>query len=215
MMGIAHDNSKPYKRTTECHECGEKFKKGESKQILKIYDDPWALEPRVIAVHDQNDDDRYGSCLDKMSDTGWADFRYFLCEHCNRLIISQCPDNGWRSYQHVTESGEVICVKCYQDDVLANGNRREDFEDSVPGDFFNHQDLSSYNWVLVPGMSRVYITGQDSRKRLANRAAGLFDKGFKVLCNYDALGIGGGEGYVSLYYKPADASNDIDRVEVG
>lgn len=204
MMGIAHDNKKPYKRTTECHECGGKFKKGESKQILKIYDDPWADQPRTIAVHDNNDDDRYGSCLDKMTDTSWGDFRYFLCERCNRLIIQQCLDNGWRSYKRIDDTGEEFCVRCYQENTLENGHEAAELErGSVPGDFYNHQDISSHDWVLVQGMSHVYITGSESAKRFADRALELIDEGNKVLVNYDSMGIGGGEGYVSLYYKPA------------
>lgn len=208
MMGIAHDNSKPYKRTTECHECGNKFKKGESKQVLKIYDDPWADQPRIIAVHDQNDDenDRYGgTCLDKLTDTSWGDFRYFLCEECNRLIISQCPDNGWRSYKHYRDDGSEICVRCYQENILANGHDADDFKDgNIPGDFYSSQDVSSADWVLVQGMSRCYITGKESARVFIDKALELIGKGYKVLVNYDAMAIGGGEGYVSLYFKPVD-----------
>ena len=207
MMGIAHDNKKPYKRTTECHECGERFHKGESKQILKVYDSPWADQPRTIAVHNQNYDEsaRYdGSCLDKLTDTSWADFRYFLCERCNRLIIQQNPDNGWRSYKMIDDNGEEFCVRCYQENILENGHEAEEFaRGQVPGDFYNHQDLSSHDWVLVQGMSHVYITGKESAQRFADRALELIDEGNRVLVNYDSMGIGGGEGYVSLYIKPA------------
>ena len=206
MMGIAHDNKKPYKRTAECHECGKRFKKGESKQILKIYDSPWADEPRVIAVHDQNDDDRHGSCLDKLTDTSWGDFRYFLCDCCNRLIIQQCPDNGWRSYYKMTDAGEQVCVRCWQENILENGHEDKEFESGhVPGDFYNEQDLSSHDWVLVQGMSHEHITGAESAKKFCDRALELVRDGMKVLINYDSMGIGGSEGYVSLFYKPAIA----------
>ena len=215
MMGIAHDNKKPYKRTAECHECGERFHKGESKQILKIYDDPWADQPRTIAVHDQNDDEseRYsGSCLDKLTDTSWADFRYFLCDCCQRLVISQCPDNGWRSYQKDTPDGQVICVRCWQENILENGHEIGELSEGiVPGDFYNHQDLSSHDWVLVQGMGHSHITGQESAKRFADRALELIDEGNKVLVNYDAMGIGGGEGYVSMYIKPAMARKAVAK----
>lgn len=204
MMGIAHDNKKPYKRTTECHECGEKFKRGESKQILKIYDDPWADQPRICAVHDNNDDEKHGSCLDKMTDTSWGDFRYFLCDHCDRLIIEQCPDNGWRSYYKHNDAGEQVCVKCWQDEIIENGHDAKEFKDGhIPGDFYNEQDLSSHDWVLVQGMSHRYITGSESAKQFCDRALELIDEGNRVLVDYDAMGIGGGEGYVSLYMKPA------------
>jgi len=214
MMGIAHDNSKPYKKTAECHECGERFKKGESKQILKVYMDPWADQPRTIAVHDANDDGdaRYGTCLDKLTDTSWGDFRYFLCEECERLIIQQCPDNGWRSYKHIDDDGREICVRCYQENILANGHPREHFEKgNIPGDFYSSQDVANANWVLVPGMSRSHITGKESAEAFAKQARALIDTGYKVLVDYNAMGIGGGEGYVSLYYKLADEK----KAEVG
>jgi transcription elongation factor Elf1 len=201
MMGIPYDTKKPYKKLNECHECGEKFKRGQKTVKLEVYDDPWQAEASIIKVHVGNDDG-HGDCLDKLSDTSWADFRYFHCEVCGRLIISQCPYNGWRSYVKESNRGEEICVACYQKQVLENGNDIEVFKrGQVPGDFFNSSELSSYNWNLVQGFEGLHITGKDSAKRLCDKARELADKGFKVLVDYDSMGIGGGEGYCSLYYK--------------
>ncbi|MFA5380161.1 MAG: hypothetical protein WC455_30650, partial [Dehalococcoidia bacterium] len=94
-----------------------------------------------------------------------------------------------------------------QENILENGHDTEEFvRGQVPGDFYNEQDLSSHDWVLVQGMSHCHITGSESAKKFADRALELIDEGNKVLVNYDSMGIGGGEGYVSLYYKPAAAA---------
>jgi len=199
MQGPYVDCSKPFKKTTVCHECGEKFKRGESKQVVELYDDPWAQKPRIVAVHDDNED-RYGTCLDKLTDTSWADFRYKVCDHCNRLIVSQCPSNGWRSYFKLV-GDEEICVRCYQEDMLENGHSAESFDGSIPGDFFNSEDLGANDWALVPGMADVFIRGKESVERFQKTALKLIEEGTKVLVDYGAMGIGGGEGYCSLYAK--------------
>jgi hypothetical protein len=125
MQGPYRDESKPFKKTTECHECGEKFKRGEKKTNVHVYDDPFAVQPRIIAVHTENED-AHGTCLDKMTDSSWADFRYQECPRCERLVITQCPSNGWRGYFKLY-GDEEICIKCYQDIILEEGHAAEDF----------------------------------------------------------------------------------------
>jgi hypothetical protein len=111
----------------------------------------------------------------------------------------------------IDDNGEEFCVRCYQENILANGHNDKEFESGhVPGDFYNEQDLSSHDWVLVQGMSHCYITGSESAKKFADRALELIDEGNRVLVDYDAMGIGGGEGYVSLYMKPAMMAMAVD-----
>jgi hypothetical protein len=199
MQGPYVDCSKPYKKTTVCAECGEKFKRGEAKQIVEVYDDPWAKKPRVIAVHSDNEDD-HGSCLDKLTDTSWADFRYQVCDVCERMIISQCPSNGWRSYFKPYGDGE-ICVKCYQDQTIKDGHEASSFLlGKIPGDFFNREEIGANGWSKVPGGDR-FINGTESSKRFCDLALKLINDGHKVLVDYGAMGIGGGEGYVTMYCK--------------
>ena len=204
MMGIPRDHTTPYVKRDTCHECGEVFKKKEFSRgnvvEIKLYDDPWATEPCIVRVHADNDDG-HGTCLDKLTDTGWSDFRYFDCPICQRLIVSQCLDNGWRSFQK--EYGdELICVKCYQEMKLEGGEESEDLENGkIPGDFFNDSDLNAHGWSLVPGMNGVHIVGKDSARSFCKAALNVISLGHKVLVNYDSMGIGGGEGYVSLYCK--------------
>jgi hypothetical protein len=79
----------------------------------------------TVRVHTGNDDG-HGDCLDKLTDDHYADFRYFECACCGRLVIRQCPYNGWRSYVKI-RNDEEICVKCYQDELLQNRHSEKDF----------------------------------------------------------------------------------------
>ena len=203
MMGAYVDQSKPFKKTTVCAECDKKFKKGEAKAVVEVFDDPFAVHPRIIAFHSDNDDG-YGTCLDKMTDTSWADFRYFSCARCERIVVRQCLSNGWRSYAKIDDD-EEICVKCYQDLRLEDGEPAEAFEaGKIPGDFYVSSDLSAHGWGQVPGYSNFHISSGSSAKHFCQQALKLIEEGHKVLVDYDSMGIGGGEGFVSLYAKEDD-----------
>jgi hypothetical protein len=82
-----------------CHECGKPIKRKEDFTTLEIYKNPWG-EPLEIHLHTKNDicEDFGISCEQALYDQRWADFRYFDCSICNRIIILQCPSNGWQSY---------------------------------------------------------------------------------------------------------------------
>jgi hypothetical protein len=95
---------------------------------------------------------------------------------------------------------EEICVKCYQDEVLESGHDVEDFE-HIPGDFFNDSDLEKHGWIRVPRFGNFHIAGSHEVKVFRDTARGLIKAGKKVLVNYDAMGIGGSDGYVSLFQK--------------
>ena len=200
MQGIPRDHTTPYKNLKTCHECGKGFRTGQEKATLDIYDDPWAMTPCIVRVHTENDNG-HGSCLDKMTDTSWADFRYFECQKCERLIVRQCLDNGWRSYVKTLDDEEV-CVRCYQEFRLEEGEPADAFEaGKIPGDFYSDSDLSISGWGLVPGYHGVHITGEERVKHFCRQALKLLRKGHKILVNYDSMGIGGSEGYVSLFVK--------------
>jgi hypothetical protein len=201
MMGIARDHKTPYKKLRECHQCNEKFKKGDRKTRLDVYDDPWATEPCQVAVHTANDKDGYGDCLDKLTDSSWSEWNYQECPVCERTIIYRCLDNGWRTYFKIIE-GEEICVKCYQNMTLEHGEPLEKFKDGkIPGDFYSPSDLNAHGWTLVPGYSGNHISNKESIKRFAGHAVELISEDYKILVDYDSMGIGGQEGYVSLYVK--------------
>lgn len=200
MMGIIRDHKTPYKILDTRHECGEKFKRGEAKTTIEIYDDPWATKPCTVRVHTGNDDGN-GDCLDKLTDTSWASFRYQECPVCERMIVSQHLDNGWRSF-FKTVDGEEICIKCYQESRLADGEPAETFEAKyVGGDFYNSSDISVNNWSLVPGYHGHFINSKESAEKFCGTALSLIQNGNKVLVDWGAQAYGGGEGYYSLYVK--------------
>uniref|UniRef100_A0A6H1ZXA6 Uncharacterized protein n=1 Tax=viral metagenome TaxID=1070528 RepID=A0A6H1ZXA6_9ZZZZ len=206
MQGIPRDHTTPYINRKICHECGEAFKKRETLKSgkvveIKLFDDPWATEACIVRVHVDNDEEGHGTCLDKLTDQSWADFRYFDCPICQRLIVGQCLDNGWRSYRK-EHRGEEICVKCYQEIKLEEGENVEMFEKGkIPGDFYNASDLNAFGWSLVPGMGDKHIDTTSSSHAFCQMALTMTRKGYKVLVDYDNMAIGGLEGYVSLYCK--------------
>lgn len=205
MMGIPFNTKKAYRKTDVCHVCDEKFKKSETyksgaKMILKIYDDPWATEASTVCVHANNEDD-YGTCLDKLTDTSWGDFRFFVCADCGRTIIRQCPYNGWRSYVKERD-GEEICVSCYQTSILADGHGRESFEAGrIAGDFFDGTEIENNGWTPAAGLEHYFVSGNRSAQSLSEDILKLMDGGKKVLVDYGSMAIGGGEGSVSVHVK--------------
>lgn len=207
MLGTPYNTKKPYKKLSECHECGERLQKHETLSSgavvkLEIYDDPWAEKPSTVKIHTENDDG-HGSCLEKLTDTSWADFRYFVCEECSRLVARQCGYNGWRLYVKIV-GDEEICVACYHRIRLAGGEPRETFENGrLSGDFYSEADMANYGYKEHLSYSNYHITGEKSANLVCKEALALIDKGAQVLINYDSMGIGGGEGYVTLWIKEA------------
>lgn len=200
MMGIIRDHKTPYPNKKTCHECGEPIKRGQAKIELKIFDDPWGTKPSTVRVHTGNDDGN-GDCLDKLTNTSWASFRYQECPRCERMIVSQHLDNGWRSF-FKPYGDEEICVACYQEIRLADGEPAETFEaEYVGGDFYNSSDISGNNWSLVPGYLGLFLNSKQSAQRFCETALGLIRDGHKVLVDWGAQAYGGGEGYYSLYVK--------------
>jgi hypothetical protein len=205
MMGIPRDHKTPYTKTDKCHECDEKIKMGkagyplDSVKYLKVFDDPWATEACHVVLHDDNDEGN-GTCLEKLFDTSCSDFRYFECEICHRVIIRQCPDNGWRSYVK-ERNGAEICIKCWQDDILEHGHSLESLDQGIPGEFFNHSDLNTFLWSLVSGCNNVHVLSISQSKEILQRAKNLIKQRYKVLFNINSMAYGGSEGYVSLYCK--------------
>jgi hypothetical protein len=199
----------------ECHECGALGRPGRRMVKVTVYDSPFDEEATTIYVC-RNPSSEYhggyggtigecGSCFDLLFDTGWGDFRYFPCDRCNRIVIRQCPSNGWHSYTRITDDGEEICLRCYEEDVYANGLPRAKFADNqIPGMFYNRGDLGEHGFELVDEFDDYFVNSEDRARRLCEAAIRLIDAGHKVAIDYERLGIGGGEGYVSLYQKPPE-----------
>jgi len=183
-----------------CNECGEVIRRNEDYTTLEVYDSPWD-KPKEIYVHVDNELNDYGiSCREALYDEHWADFRYFDCPMCDRTIIRQCPTNGWHSYVRITDEGEEICLRCYEEEILEHGIPREKFEQhTIAGMFFNQEELRNKGWEQV--IWRTFLHSKASVQTYCEEAIQYIDDGYKVITDYERLGLGGGEGYVSLWVK--------------
>jgi hypothetical protein len=186
-----------------CQECWAPLGRQAFVEV-EVFDSPWQKGATKIKVHAD-------PCHDRLTDTSWGDFRYFHCEACSRMIIRQCPSNGWHSYVRVTEEGEEICLRCYEADLFENGCKRETFaRNEIPGMFFNRGDLEEHGFEKVPGFCNIKIVDKDSAKRFCTRALKIIDEGGKVAVDYEAMAIGGLEGYVTLWQKPSEDQKIVE-----
>lgn len=204
----------------ECHECGtRKFKS--RMYAMDVHDSPWDAAPKTIYVckHTPKSLQKHyhrewmESCEELLTDTGWADFRYFTCASCHRMVISQCPSNGWHSYVHTTDDGDEICLKCYEADLYENGIPRESFENNkIGGMFFNRGDLQKYGYAEVEGYQNFFVRGTEDAKRFCKEAIKWIDAGYKVAVDYDHMSIGMLEGYVNMFIKPEKVDPAIEKL---
>jgi len=142
----------------------------------------------------------YESCNEVLTDSGWADFRYFECVGCYRTICEQNPKNGWHVQYRLEnfDDYEQVCLKCYQDEILAHGISREAVENGeLAGMFFNSGDLAG--WDKAIDYKR--IADSESKQEVLNDILAWMEDGYKVVIDYDRMAIGGLEGYISVYRK--------------
>ena len=203
----------------ECHECGRKKFKYQMYEV-EVYDSPWDEVPKTIYVCKEMPEPfkkYYGmtyreSCEELLTDTSWAAFRYFTCDACQRMVISQCPSNGWHSYMRIVNECEQICLKCYEEDLYENGIPRESFEQNkIAGMFFNRGDLQEHGYEPVEGYQGFFVRGTEDAKKFCAKAIELIASGHKVAVDYERMAIGGLEGYVNLYTKPS-ADKTVDKL---
>ena len=192
----------------ECYECENPIildpkQENITYTTMEVYDSPFDENGKTIYLHLGNDDG-YGDCLSKLEDTSWADFRYFYCESCDREIIRQNPKNGYMSFIRDLESDfqEIIevCLKCYEEEIIKNGIPKSKFEQKqIAGMFAPDAEKNGYQ--AVDGFQSYFINNQESIEKYCNKAMELIDNGYKVLNDYERLGIGGGEGYITMFAK--------------
>lgn len=192
-------------KSVSCHECGE-VKDVRAMYAVDVYWHPSDKTSDTIYVcknmpSKMKKQYRYSwrdSCEELLTDSSWADFRFFTCDGCGRMICEQAPENGWHSQYRIVNDCAQICLRCYEEDLLENGTPREDFEaGKLPGMFFSSVDLQ--DWELV--VDDAYIRGKDDARRVCDAAIAKIDAGYKCLVDYEHMAIGGLEGYVSLYAK--------------
>lgn len=188
---ITHDD-KLCQHHEQCDQCNEPVNINNAK-TLDTYDTPWDTNAETKYFCSEN-------CQDRLFDTSWGDFRYFTCSQCCRIICEQNPKNGWHTQNRIM-NGEMICLKCYEEEILCNGIPKERFaHGSIPGIFFGSDNEEP----LGAGYQKegsYFIKGTHEAREFCNRAISLINKGNKVVVGYESLGIGGGEGHVTLFCK--------------
>jgi len=192
-----------------CHECGIEGNI-EDMYAYEVYKTPWDNVPETIYAHkiipaEVKETNRYlqhaESCEDLLTDTSWADFSYYNCAICGRMICRQNPQNGWHSQVRIINECEEVCLQCYETMILEDGMPIESFEDGVvPGMFFsddNHEPLDA-DYQVDSAIDCLFIT---SGKAVCNAAIAHIKQGHKVVIGYERMAMGGIEGSVSLFYK--------------
>jgi hypothetical protein len=177
----------------ECEICGNKFYK-KYMHPTDVYDNPFEDESRVIWVCESCDED--GHLYD----------HYEYCEDCDRYV-AVTASNGMRGYIRFTDDERTVCVACMQEDWLENGMPKEVFEsdgNKLDGDFFDYSDLEKYGFKKFKsysyGMGYTSNHGYDDIQKCKTQALDLIEKGFSVIIDIEASGMGLG-GYFGLWYR--------------
>ncbi len=172
----------------------------------ELYDTPWDKAPRNVWFCSDECEEAY---------TRSGSFDYASCEGCGRDVCQQNPSNGWMwQFRTHADLGE-ICLRCYEKEILGNGQPRSDFENSRinGGMFFSYGNGEAHNagfWE-VDGYENYFINDSESAHRFNMKALSLVDSGHKVITGYERLAIGGLEGYATMLAKKSkqDASKQI------
>lgn len=192
--------------TAECRECGTRRLKSNMYK-LELYDTPFDDIPRIAYVCKETPKaikkglgrSWMESCEELLTDTSWADFRFFECANCLRMICEQNPRNGWHTQSRWIDD-EQICLKCYEQSLLENGVPLESLENgALPGMFLNDNELRDAGFVLM--LDDYKVSGKKDAEIVCNRGIQWINEGKIVIVNYERMSIMGDEGYVSLWTK--------------
>tara|TARA_R110002020_G_scaffold237375_1_gene449691 strand:+ start:267 stop:905 length:639 start_codon:yes stop_codon:yes gene_type:complete len=205
-------------QTVTCYECDRERPK-DATNVYELYSTPWddvgttsyLCNDEFGHAEVERENGRevfdswkyYESCVEVLTDSGWSDFRYFECVGCYRTICEQNPKNGWHVQYRINdpEEYEQVCLKCYQDEILENGISRESVENGeLSGMFFNRGELD--DWEKV--MDYIHINESKTVQQVLDNILGWMDEDYKVVIDYERMGIGGLEGYISVYRKKVE-----------
>jgi len=193
----------PEENCIRCNNCDIQF--GNPPIKPELYDTPWDESPEEYEFCSELCVDSYkGRFTEKTSRTS-----YFECPLCERTICEQNPANGWMvQYRTDLIADKKVCLRCYQDNILENGIARDVFLGGISGMFFNHGNPEALDagYEPVPGFSYFHVNSIHSRNKVCNKAIALIDSGHKVICGFERMAYGGGEGYITLLSKKGDES---------
>lgn len=165
--------------------------------FAELYDTPWESSPRRVFFHSDECEEAY---------TRSGSFDYIDCEGCGRTVCEQNPRNGWMAQFRDHADLGYVCLKCYETEILENGQPRVDFQGNrIGGGMFfsgdNHEPLNT-GFESVPDFTDYFVNSSEEAARYNRHALDLFDTGQKVLTAYERLAIGGLEGYITMMSKP-------------
>lgn len=165
--------------------------------LVELYNTPWLEEGRLVYFHSEACEQSYCSS---------GSFDYIWCDGCDRQVCEQNPRNGWHlQFRHHAGMDTYLCLRCYQDEILENGQPREDFEgDRVKGGMFfsyGNAEPKDKGFEEVAGFENHFVSDRKAAQRYNNHALKLIDTKRKVITAYERLAIGGLEGYVTMMSK--------------
>jgi len=204
LPGFPENVKENFERITEkevglkCAWCNEEFKVNDPMEYLDVYDDPWQEHPDTILVHVNNANEEWNDCKNQILGSSGYDYAYDKCFICNRYIKQRNPSNGWHEFFRDLD-GNHCCLSCYEKDLYENGVDEESLRhNKIKGMFFNDGDLESHGFVEV---DTFFINSLESTKRYCKLAISLIETGHIVITEYFSMGIGGGEGSVTMWKK--------------
>lgn len=137
------------------------------------------------------------------SDKGEGRFESsFYCEGCERDVWES---NGHRLNYKFIGDCTMLCVRCFQEDMLENGHSDDAIEGrTIPCDFYDYTELASKGWEEGERFSGSMLErsgGEEWRQYCRDIKA----RGGLVLTDQGRTSIVGGPDYVTVYVKwPAD-----------
>ena len=177
----------------ECQETGLKIYKSMAS-IMEMCDTPWNEPEDRYFVNYEAYDAYCGRIYSK-------DFAYFECEGCGRVICEQNPSNGWHVQYRMVSDCELICLRCYEKMILADGIDIDWLDHDIPGMFMDTNKIEEAGWTKYES----YFINGSNQEEFKNECRELYHNQYKyILIEYDSLGLGGGEGHVTVWTKPRD-----------
>lgn len=165
-------------------------------RFAELYDTPW--DKAASEVYFCSDDCEQAYCSS-------GSFDYAYCDGCERQVCEQNPSNGWMTqFRDQAELGRV-CLRCYEKEILNNGQPREDFEgERIHGGMFfsrGNAEPAAVGFQEVAGFDNYFVPSSVGAARYNSVATGLVNAGAKVITAYERLAIGGLEGYITMMMK--------------
>lgn len=160
---------------------------------FETYDTPYSEEPEIrYYISYDGIDGLMGRIYSR-------DFAYFECEKCGRVICEQNPNNGYHvQFKWIEDLDGKVCNSCYEKQLLDIGSSRKKLENyELDGLFLDNEDLYEFEELKnIPS-----FVNSENLKHVCELILETVKPEEVFLIQYNALGLGGGEGYITVYKK--------------